>query len=70
MGFLHELKSPGFKNTENIEAAKSEATDAAGTALETVPATGDDTPVLLWLLLFTASVGLLLVVIKKYKNIK
>ena len=48
-------------------SATGETTPSGNGAL---PATGDDTPVLLWLLLFTASVGMLIVVIRKYKNIK
>ena len=48
-------------------SATGETTSSGNGAL---PATGDDTPVLLWLLLFTASVGMLIVVIRKYKNIK
>lgn len=57
---------PQPENTGSANAA-GETTPAGNGAL---PATGDDTPVLLWLLLFTASVGMLIVIIRKYKNIK
>lgn len=57
---------PQPDNTGSASAA-GETTPSGNGAL---PATGDDTPVLLWLLLFTASVGMLIVVIRKYKNIK
>lgn len=68
----NEIKNAETKAESQIKDAQTvnvaEKTASSGTGA--LPATGDDAPVLLWLLLFAVSVGMLIVVIRKYKNIK
>ena len=63
----NEIKNNETKAESQIKDAQTvnvaEKTASSGTGA--LPATGDDTQVLLWLLLFTASVGGLIVIIKK-----
>ena len=67
-----EIKNAETKAESQIKDAQTvnvaEKTASSGTGA--LPATGDAAPVLLWLLLFAVSVGMLIVVIRKYKNIK
>lgn len=68
----NEIKNAETKAESQIKDAQTvnvaEKTASSGTGA--LPATGDDAPVFLWLLLFAVSVGMLIVVIRKYKNIK
>lgn len=68
----NEIKNNETKAESQVKDAQTvnvaEKTASSGTGA--LPATGDDAPVLLWLLLFAVSVGMLIVVIRKYKNIK
>lgn len=50
-----------IKDAQTVNAAEKTASSGTGA----LPATGDDAPVLLWLLLFAVSVGGLIVIIKK-----
>ncbi len=50
-----------IKDAQTVNVAEKTASSGTGS----LPATGDDAPVLLWLLLFIASVGGLIVIIKK-----
>lgn len=63
----NEIKNNETKAESQIKDAQTvnvaEKTASSGTGA--LPATGDDAPVLLWLLLFIASVGGLIVIIKK-----
>lgn len=66
----NEIKNAETKAESQIKDAQTvnvaEKTASSGTGA--LPATGDDAPVLLWLLLFAVSVGGLVVIIKKFMS--
>lgn len=66
----NEIKNAETKAESQVKDAQTvnvaEKTASSGTGA--LPATGDDAPVLLWLLLFAVSVGGLIVIIKKFMS--